>query len=208
MPPLEQAPSRSFNFEIDNSVAPWTVTLHQWLQERDPAAGLNGIATGAVVFNADGRVLLVQRASHDSMPNRWEVPGGAVDDEDESILHGAARELWEEAGLVPTRIARFIPEGGQDRGHDIRFEDMGNHFTNRAGTKKFCRFSFETEVESCDRVVLDPNEHQDYVWATEEEVRDEKIGGREIPLTGPAARSMILTAFRLRKEGSKVASGA
>ncbi|KAK0648022.1 NUDIX hydrolase domain-like protein [Cercophora newfieldiana] len=204
MSPLAPAPPRSFAFKSDASVTPWAVTLQRWLQERDPESKLDGIATGAAVFNADNKVLLVQRASHDSMPNLWEVPGGAVDPEDETILHGAARELWEEAGLVLTRINRFIPEGGQDNGFDIRFEDVGYRFTNRTGTRKFCRFAFDAEVESCDKVNLDPNEHQDYAWASEEEVRAEKIGDRAIPLTGPAGLAMLLTAFRLRREGSKI----
>ena len=38
------------------------------------------------------------------MSNRWEVPGGAVDLEDETILHGVAREAWEESGLKVTAI--------------------------------------------------------------------------------------------------------
>jgi 8-oxo-dGTP pyrophosphatase MutT (NUDIX family) len=29
------------------------------------------------------------------MPNKWELPGGAVDDDDPTILHAAARELAE-----------------------------------------------------------------------------------------------------------------
>ncbi|KAK1757005.1 NUDIX hydrolase domain-like protein [Echria macrotheca] len=205
MSQLSPIPLRALAFEHDSSVAPWTVPKDEWLRARDPESTLDGIATGVVVFNADNKVLLVQRASHDSMPNLWEVPGGAVDAEDATILHGAARELWEEAGLVLTRIKRFIPEGGQDNGFDIRFiENMGYRFTNRARTKKFCRFSFEAEVESCDAVALDPNEHQDYVWASEDEVRAQKIGDRAIPLTGPAGLAMLLTAFRLRREGLKV----
>ncbi|KAK0610841.1 NUDIX hydrolase domain-like protein [Immersiella caudata] len=202
MPP--PVPARSYEFQADDSVSPWKVTVRQWLQDRDPSPPINGVATGAVVFNAEGRVLLVQRASHDSMPNLWEVPGGAVDEEDATILHGAARELWEEAGLVLTRIHRFVPERMQDDRYDIKLEDMGYRFTNRAGTKTFCRFAFEAEVENCDQVTLDPDEHQDYVWASEEEVRAQKIGERGIPLTGPFGLSMLLTAFRLRKEGLKI----
>lgn len=39
------------------------------------------------------------RLASDEDPNKWEPPGGACDDDDESILHAATRELWEEAGL-------------------------------------------------------------------------------------------------------------
>ncbi|KAK4446176.1 NUDIX domain protein [Podospora aff. communis PSN243] len=203
MPLPVPAPARVFEFKYDESVSPWHVPMRQWLQERDPASTLTSVASGVVVFNAEDRVLLVQRASHDSMPNLWEVPGGAVDEEDATILHGAARELWEEAGLVLTRINRFIPEGRQDDRYEVKLEDLGYRFTNRAGTKLVCRFAFEAEVESCDKVTLDPNEHQDYVWASEEEIRTQKIGDRGIPLTGPFGLSMLLTAFRLRKAGLK-----
>jgi 8-oxo-dGTP pyrophosphatase MutT (NUDIX family) len=34
------------------------------------------------------------------MPGRQEIPGGGVDDDDESILHAVERELWEEAALT------------------------------------------------------------------------------------------------------------
>ena len=47
------------------------------------------------------------------MPLKWEVPGGAVDLEDETIRNSAARELWEEAGLVVRHFVRRIREVGE-----------------------------------------------------------------------------------------------
>ncbi len=87
-------------------------------------------------------MLLIQRAAHDSMPNRWEVPGGAVDDDDPSILHGAARELWEEAGLKAVRFTHIVTT--EKRAGEV----PGFIFTNRHGTRFFCRFTFAVEVES------------------------------------------------------------
>ncbi|KFA53789.1 hypothetical protein S40293_01666 [Stachybotrys chartarum IBT 40293] len=188
---VSNQPSAVFSpaFTFADPLAKWQITAQQWLAANN--SNLNGIATGVIVFDPSGRVLLIQRAITDSMPNRWEFPGGAVDPEDESLLHGAARELWEESGLVATRFTFFVPE--------TPGTEVGTMFTNRNGTKHFCRFTFIAEVEDWEKVVLDPKEHQDYVWATEEEVREQKIGEREIPITMPPIQALLLEAFRIRQ---------
>ncbi|KAL9033621.1 MAG: hypothetical protein Q9214_007426, partial [Letrouitia sp. 1 TL-2023] len=97
------------------------------------------------------------------MPNRWEVPGGACDDDDESIMHGMARELWEEVGLKVTYIELLL--GGP------------HFFTSRSG-KKICKFIFVAQVEKGAEgqlsVKLDPEEHQRFVWASQDEVKAKK----------------------------------
>ncbi|KAI9158118.1 RNA pyrophosphohydrolase [Paramyrothecium foliicola] len=180
----------AFKFQWDSSLEKWNIPAEKWLEHHQ--SKLDGICVGVLVFNREGRVLLIQRASHDSMPNRWEIPGGAVDKEDPSMLFGAARELWEESGLVATRFKHFVPE--------IPGKEVGQIFTNRYGTKSFCRFSFEADVESSETVKLDPEEHQAFVWATEAEVREQKIGDRDIPITIEPVQHLILEAFRLRSE--------
>ena len=55
------------------------------------------LAAGAVVTDADGRVLLVRRG-HDPQRGRWSVPGGRVES-GESLAAAAAREAFEETGL-------------------------------------------------------------------------------------------------------------
>ncbi len=185
-------PAAISNFAIDPSVTAWNVPAREWLTRNNK--DWDGLASGSVVFNRAGQVLLIQRASHDSMPNRWEIPGGAVDADDPTVLYGAARELWEEAGLVATR-ARHVVSEGPDR-------PPGHVFTNRTGKKFFCRFVFAVDVESCDEVRLDPNEHQDYAWVSEEEVRAQRIGDRDIPITHPTMRATILESFRLQREAA------
>ena len=203
MPPQNPPPS-VFAFTFDPSLEPFNVSSQAWLTTNDKH--FDGLAVAAVVFDDKGRVLLVQRAAHDSMPNKWEVPGGAADDDDGTILRGAARELWEEAGLIATHFARLVPqpavapdEGAVASPGPAYPGHPGFVFSNRSGSKTMVRFAFQAEVESCAAVVLDPEEHQDYVWATEAEVRAGVMAdGRLIPATVPATRVFILEAFRLR----------
>lgn len=133
------------------------------------------------------------------MPNKWELPGGAVDAADATVLHGAARELLEEAGLRARRFTHVITEGPGAA--------PGQIFPNRDQTKTWCRFTFGVEVEVEGDVGelgfgvrLDPNEHQDFVWATEEEVRAERNVERSLPITKESMRAVMLEAFRLRKD--------
>ncbi|KAH7244054.1 NUDIX hydrolase domain-like protein [Fusarium redolens] len=179
-----------FNFTFDESVAEWNVNHREWLKTHDKT--WDSLATGALVFDTSNRILLLQRAPDDSMPNRWEIPGGACDDEDETVLYGCARELWEEAGLRLRHIRRVIPDGANGK--------PGAVFTNRTGKRFFCKFSFEVDVEDTAEVKLDPKEHQDYVWATEEEVKGQRMREREIPLTNGLMVRLIEKGFAKRRD--------
>ncbi|AEO69662.1 3f02b4c1-b6b2-4d0d-81ef-02695027e69f [Thermothielavioides terrestris] len=179
---------------------------------------ISGAATGALVFSraaGEDRVLLLQRAPHDSMPLRWEIPGGACDAEDETVLHGLARELWEEAGLRLTNVVRQV---GQ--------EDV---FLTRRGLA-VVKVTFEVEVETptpapagssesngdlekqvLPEVTLDPNEHVRFVWATEEECTQGKVKApgsasgevMDIRFTSEAQRRVVLLGFKLRREDNE-----
>lgn len=196
-------PEGGFAFTWTPSVA----ALHKPMKELLSTRNLiKGMATGALVFSkATGtdRVLLIQRAAHDSMPLRWEIPGGACDAEDETLLHGLARELWEEAGL---RLKNVLRQVGED-----------DHFFTRSG-RVICKITFETEVEgvggeveeqTVPEVTLDPNEHARFLWASEEECRLGQVtvvgSGSEketvdINFTAGAQKRVILKGFELRRE--------
>ena len=171
-----------------------------------------GAATGALVFSrapaGEDRVLLIQRAPHDSMPLRWEIPGGACDWGDETMLHGLARELWEEAGL---RLRSVVRQVGEER-----------TFLTRRGLG-VVKVVFEVEVETgteagsgedvvpevVPEVVLDPNEHVRFLWATEDECRAGRVAvlgssgeseGVDIEFTTADERAVILLGLQLRRE--------
>lgn len=189
----EQGVSHTFTAEIDASLASWNLPAKEWLRKNSELfTKVDGLATGNMVFNEEGKVLVIQRASSDSMPNKWEIPGGAVDDEDPTVFAGSARELWEETGLVAKRFNHIVTEGPDQK--------PGQVYPNSTRTKTWCRFSFEVQVESCEYVKLDPKEHQAFAWATEDEIRDQLIGDCQHPITNKHMQALILEAFRLRKE--------
>ncbi|KAI8299795.1 hypothetical protein K4K59_002048 [Colletotrichum sp. SAR11_240] len=194
-----QTPARpsppSFTLTYPPSLESYNTPASTWLATHNKT--WDGLATAALVFSPANRILLLQRAAHDSMPNLWETPGGAADPEDASLFAACARELWEEAGLTAARIVRVVTEGA-DR-------EPGSVFTNRTGKIFFCRFAFEVEVETGEGEVegavrIDPEEHQDFVWATEEEVRAGRVGDKEIPATNGQMMRIILDGFRRRRE--------
>lgn len=187
--------NETHTFTIDETLQAYTLPLSPYLKENQPshqARGLtpSGICTSTLIFNKQGHLLVLQRASHDSMPNRWEPPGGSVDPDDASILHAAARELREEAGLIVSRFRSRVSGLGREC----------DFFWNRNRSRCFFRAVFCADVVDSTDVRLDPNEHQAFAWATEEHVRSQTLDGRPLPITNDAMRTILLEAFRLRRE--------
>ena len=178
-------PAPPFSFTSDDSVSAFNIPVKTYLSAHEE---YDAVATGALVFNGENKLLLIQRAGHDSMPNRWEIPGGGCDLDDDSVLHGLAREVWEESGLVVSAVNRIV--------------DGGQVFFSRRGLR-ICKFTFEADVESTEQVKLDPNEHQNHLWVTEEDCRNHKVDRdgivTEIQLTTPDQERIILEGLRLRQ---------
>lgn len=132
------------------------------------------------------------------MPLRWEVPGGACDDEDETVLHAVARELWEESGLRATHIGPQVGEGRPfftTRGRrmlkvEFLADVEGQAVESKEGGKK----------KSPPEVKLDPDEHVAFVWATEEDCLAHKVGESVIKFTHDEQEESILEGFRMRRE--------
>jgi 8-oxo-dGTP pyrophosphatase MutT (NUDIX family) len=116
-----------------------------------------------------------------------EVPGGKVDDTDETLLHAAVRELKEETGLTATRVRKKVA--------DFTFSD------GRPGRPPitWLKLIFEVEVKDTN-VTLDPIEHQQYVFASEDEVINDLVGDVKLVYVSPPNKTINLDAFRLQKE--------
>ncbi|KAH7382559.1 NUDIX hydrolase domain-like protein [Phaeosphaeria sp. MPI-PUGE-AT-0046c] len=146
------------------------------------------LCTGVVVFNGDGKLLLVQRAADEkAFPNMWEIPGGKIDDTDETLLHAAVRELKEETGLTATRVRRKVAE--------FTFED------GRPGRPvvTWLKLIFEMEVEEM-HIALDPVEHQEYLFASEDEIVNDLVGDVKLVYISPPNKQVKLDAFKLSRE--------
>jgi len=162
------------------------------------------------------RVLLVQRAAHDSNPLTWESPGGGYDDNDASVLHSCARELREETRLQASSIGPLVErpvdeleiafKGGLGDAEAEWGKRLGGQFFLSSKGKRVFKFYFIVEVENTSEVVIDPNEHVAYIWVTEEEVKREKILGKgekgdtALRFTSEKQRAVLLEAFKIQKE--------
>ncbi|KAF3915891.1 hypothetical protein AA313_de0203336 [Arthrobotrys entomopaga] len=130
------------------------------------------------------QLLLIRRsATEAAFPKMYEVPGGGAEPPpiDNTLLDSVARELFEETGLVATRIIRLV--GTSD-------------FEGRYGDK-WRKFSFEVQVEDTTHVVLQPAEHDRFVWIGYEEFKKEIELGEQGLLWNsmPAQTARIRTAF-------------
>ncbi|KAL8999954.1 MAG: hypothetical protein Q9169_001360 [Polycauliona sp. 2 TL-2023] len=149
-------------------------------------------------------LLLLRRSSTDSaFPGLWEVPGGSIDKDDPTILHGLAREVFEETGLRLTRFVRLVGDaikwqtteehgtGDKPKGFEIEVSEIG---ASKAG-------SGQKDVEGYLRslpVDLDPEEHQDHAWVTKEEVKAFYDGGVGKEIVSKEQAGKMLEAFGLR----------
>jgi 8-oxo-dGTP pyrophosphatase MutT (NUDIX family) len=130
---------------------------------------------------SEHRILLLQRAETDDDAGKWQPPGDACDDCDKSILSAAAHELHEEAGLD----AKWF--GGP----------VGKpHFFTLDDGKRVCQFNFLVRVDMSNQAVkLSPDEHQRFIWATEDEVKSRKVADINIEFTRDGVQRTWLAAF-------------
>ncbi len=117
------------------------------------ADGITKHVVGAVIPDAEGKVLLLHRAADDYLGSLWELPSGGVD-EGETLTEALHREVAEETGLTVTAIGAYL-------GH---FD-----YLSKSG-KETRQFNFAaTTTHDSDTVKL--TEHDAHLWAdrTEQE---------------------------------------
>ncbi len=80
----------------------------------------------AALIVRDGKLLICQRTRHQTMPLKWEFPGGKIE-EGEQPRDALRRELEEELGIIATigneiaRIQHEYPNGGMV---ELRFYEV------------------------------------------------------------------------------------
>ena len=114
-------------------------------------------------LNDKQQFLIIRRSDIDDRAGQWTMPGGHIDDKDSSIEAGALRELKEEANLT------------------CYLEDL-----KYLGKKSKNKYYFLTQKWSGEVNVDNPNpetgeiEHDDYTWASIEEIKE--IEDTSIPI--------------------------
>lgn len=71
----------------------------------------------------------------------------------------------------------------------------------KSGSLDSVKYSFVVDVDGYD-VKLDPKDHQKFLWATEQEVRDKRCGDARIEFTTDSQHHIVLSAFTMRNEES------
>ena len=116
-----------------------------------------------VCLNDEQQFLIIRRSDVDERVGQWTIPGGHIDEEDNSIEAGAIRELDEETNLK-CKISDLI----------------------YLGEPKKNKYYFLTTKWSGEINVDKPNphtgqvEHDDYKWLTINEIKD--LDNSEIPI--------------------------
>ncbi len=116
-----------------------------------------------VCLNGEQQFLIIRRSDVDERAGQWTIPGGHIDEEDNSIEAGAIRELDEETNLK-CKISDLI----------------------YLGEPKKNKYYFLTTKWSGEINVDKPNphtgqvEHDDYKWLTINDIKD--IDNSEIPI--------------------------
>ncbi len=106
----------------------------------------NGVikAVGVVIFNKDKKVLIAKRNPDKPMPNKWEFPGGKLE-EGETLEECGVREIKEELEL------------------DVAIDEYLGFEELRYKGKEFCLHIYKAhKIDETQSLKL--NEHSDYAW--------------------------------------------
>jgi 8-oxo-dGTP diphosphatase len=104
----------------------------------------------------DGAVLFIRRRQGAFRGGQWELPGGTVEP-GEAHETAAVREVAEETGLA----VRIVRERGRHSWPDITGKDLLVHAR-----------IFDVAEEQPGEIVLNADEHDQFVWATDTALPD------------------------------------
>jgi 8-oxo-dGTP pyrophosphatase MutT (NUDIX family) len=116
-----------------------------------------------VCLNDKQQFLIIRRSNIDSRAGQWTMPGGHIDEEDNSIEAGAIRELEEEANLsCKISDLKYLDKPSKNKYYYLTTNWTGDVNVNKPNPHT-------GEVE-----------HDDYKWVTIEEIKD--IDNTKIPI--------------------------
>jgi 8-oxo-dGTP diphosphatase len=120
----------------------------------------------AAIIRRNGKILIAKRSSTSSLPNKWEFPGGKIDD-GETPKECLKRELQEEFDIIV---------------------DVGDYLTESVyqyeqRTIRLIAFHVNTEA---DFATL--NAHDDVRWVPAEELLDYDLAPADVPIAKEVQR--------------------
>lgn len=114
------------------------------------------VVAKALVFDNQDRLLLVRRSkTAPRRPLEWDLPGGFVDEDDESYQHACMREIAEETGV---KIAH----------HHLRIVYAESAVDSLVGDPADITWLYFAGTSASNEVVLS-YEHDQYAWVTPHE---------------------------------------
>ena len=125
------------------------------LSKTEPSDFKKEIDVVACYIQHDGTFLLLQRQPHKSNGNQWGLPAGKIDP-GERREEAMQREIREETSLeisiedLHYNHSFFV----RNAGHDIHYHE------------------FYATTDTLPKVLLSPNEHQQFAWVTPKEALD------------------------------------
>lgn len=173
----------SHSSDVLNSLKPYDITVKKYLSQQSKFTGV----VGAAIIIYDNRVLLLQRATDDDCPNVWEVPGGGANG-DETLVQCDIRELREETGLAAHKVLQMVAE--------FSWEARSSSDDSEAPIiwKIFMFLATVEDLETLE-IQLDHQEHQAYLWATEDDIRKDSCGGIQLQWVTTNQNQAILMVF-------------
>ncbi|KAJ7211329.1 NUDIX hydrolase domain-like protein [Mycena pura] len=149
------------SFTFDDSLKKYSISQAGFLKTLGSQS--DKLIVGIVISQNDtrgSRILVVQRAATERhYPDSYEIPGGKVEAEDETVLHAAVRETFEETGL---QVVHFVGE----------FQPLTYTLERRSDGKPvtYLQLNFVANTEGPHKVTVNPTEHQAYKWVAEDEL--------------------------------------
>ncbi|MFA6065867.1 MAG: NUDIX hydrolase [Candidatus Babeliaceae bacterium] len=131
------------------------------IYECKPENFITQVEIGACYIEINGTLLLLQRTRGKKEAETWGVPAGKLE-LNETPLQGALRELYEETGI------------SIESQNDV--EDCGTLYISKPEVD-YAYHMFKITLHEMPIVQISLAEHQDYAWATHEEIKNMNLMG-------------------------------